>query len=405
MKYILVALVLFASCTTNNSLRIEDMRFHDSGNPELYSKDIIESSSTIFTEEEEGYNNFRIPVTVKTDKSLIVICEGRYRKHDHGRNDIVLKRSYDDGLTWEGLEIIHTDKSLVMVNPSVTVSDSGRIVLMYETFPHGYHARKEGKIKMLDTGFKEGTTQQKIYLYSDDDGKTWSDPEYLEKTIRFGDFTTAGSPNNGFVIQKGKYKGRIIMPSLYNKRINSAMRNFYTGAVYSDDNGETWIRSEFVPFELAYQTDEVNISEMDNGDLYMNGRPGVPYRSVSRSTDGGHTWSEFKLDKNLFGSPCNSGLLKFSFTDDTNKGMTLFCQNVSKGGYSGRSNGHLYISYNDGETWEYSIPLIRTYFGYSQIVKLSDTKAGIVYEAFDNNDYLTKFITLDLAEFVKPIND
>lgn len=142
----------------------------------------------VFQAGESEIPYFRIPTIERSKKgTLLAFAEARYLDDDHGRNDIVLKRSEDGGKTWGELQMIHSDKELVMVNPSPVTLSSGRILLMYETFPHGFHARK-GKHKhvsyeMMNDGFGKNT-QELLMRASDDDGKTWSKPVELQKITR-----------------------------------------------------------------------------------------------------------------------------------------------------------------------------------------------------------------------------
>lgn len=60
-----------------------------------------------FTGGEEGYNCYRIPaITRLPDGSLLVFAEGRkFTCADHDWNDIVMKRSRDNGRTWSKLSV------------------------------------------------------------------------------------------------------------------------------------------------------------------------------------------------------------------------------------------------------------------------------------------------------------
>ena len=78
----------------------------------------------VFQAGESKVPYFRIPTIERSQKgTLLAFAEARYLDDDHARNDIVLKRSEDGGKTWGKLQMIHSDKELVMVNPSpVTLS-------------------------------------------------------------------------------------------------------------------------------------------------------------------------------------------------------------------------------------------------------------------------------------------
>ena len=73
--------------------------------------------------------------------------------HDHAQNDIVLKRSSDNGKSW-GPEIVVHEDGMNSINDPLTVQlDDGRVMLMFARFPYGRHSRNSGWIKMAETGY------------------------------------------------------------------------------------------------------------------------------------------------------------------------------------------------------------------------------------------------------------
>ena len=223
-----------------------------------------------------------------------------------------------------------------MVNPSPVVLDSGKIILFYEIFPHKYHARAEAHkgIKMMDSGYNQGTTQHLLMRSSVDNGATWSAPVDLTRIARKEDenSVSAGSPANGIQIQNGEFNGRIIMPLLLSWRLSKTKRTFKSAVLYSDDDGINWKRSEFVPLgDDGIACDENLVSEISNGKIIMNARASDQFRRISISEDGGVSWSPFTKDEKLEGSPCNCGLI--SFKSNENNNLQLFTRNYSKGGF------------------------------------------------------------------------
>jgi len=343
----------------------------------------------VFEAGENKIPYFRIPTIERSNKgTLLAFAEGRYLDDDHARNDIVLKRSEDGGKTWGKLQMIHSDKELVMVNPSPVTLSSGRILLMYETFPHGYHARngkhKHVSYKMMDDGF--GMRTQKLLMRaSDDDGKTWSKPIELQKTTRkHKGIIQSGSPANGIQLKRGKHKGRILLPLFLCKKLDAKRRDILNAVLYSDNEGRSWKLSKYVPKDTAGSCNEALISETDEGHIVMNARSGSKNpRAISRSTDGGITWSPFSLSKDLINRRCNCGLLKFSYVNEgeNGKSLTFFSYNNST---KQRANGYLAMSPDNGKTWPTKISIVPGYFGYSQLVKIDPDNVGVIYEPFES---------------------
>ena len=337
------------------------------------------STVEVFTAGEAGYPHFRIPTIVTTKKgTILAFAEARFIKDDHGRNDIVLKRSTDNGQTWSKLIVIHADKELVMVNPSPVVLKNDKVLLIYETFPHGYHARVGRHHKMMDDGYGAERTQRLLMVSSKDEGKTWSKARDLTKVARAETkIIQAGSPANGIQLKKGKYKGRIVMPLFLTQKIDSRRRTWQNAVLYSDDNAKTWKRGEYVPHGEAGACNETTIAELSNGDIIMNARPGrAKMRAVSTSKDGGVSWTAYKWDKTLAGRTCNIGLLRHSYK----KNRLIFCNNFNNSNI--RKNGTMRISYDDGKTWAVKKQLVPGLFGYCQLTKLKNGDVGIIYEPF-----------------------
>ena len=83
----------------------------------------------VFTSGTEGYNTYRIPATVlTTNNTLLAFCEGRKAgRGDGGDIDLVLRRSTDNGKTWQKMQVVHEEggKARVTIgNPCPVVDRS-----------------------------------------------------------------------------------------------------------------------------------------------------------------------------------------------------------------------------------------------------------------------------------------
>lgn len=342
--------------------------------------DGLEAPVLVYKEGEAGYPFFRIPSICRSQKgTLLAFAEGRFIRDDHGRNDIVLKRSNDGGKTWGKLQVIHADQELVMVNPSPVSLSSGRLLLFYETFPHGYHARVGRHHKMMPDGFG-ANTQKLLVRASDDDGKTWSKAIELQRTSRKDkNIISSGSPANAIQLQQGKHKGRILLPLFLTERINDKSRTWKNGVLYSDDEARSWKLSQYVPVTKTETGNECLIAETDNGDVIMNARSQKSkHRLTSISKDGGASWSPFEYSQELKNRPCNCGLLKFSYGEQS---RMFFSYNNS---LSKRANGFIAMSKDDGKSWPVKKQVVPGLFGYSQLVQCDDDTLGMIYEPFQS---------------------
>ena len=254
------------------------------------------SFSTVFARGQDGYPDYRIPslVTTRTG-TLLAFAEGRQTLSDHARNDIVVKRSLDRGETWSRLIHVHQDGDSVLVNPCAVVLESGRVLVMYQRFPYGYHARAMGEsIKLLEPGLRGNAVCTTLVAYSDDDGKTWSKPRDVTAGTKRAEKinSTATGPGQGIVLTRGDHKGRIIMPT-NEGWCEGRDRFFNVYAAYSDDGGETWQYGEPAPNGAKGQGNEVQMVELSDGSVLLNTRSyrGSGFRKTAVSEDGGRTWS------------------------------------------------------------------------------------------------------------------
>ena len=77
----------------------------------------------LFTSGQEGYHTFRIPaLIVTTQGTLLAFAEGRKAgRSDAGEIDLVLKRSVDNGSTWQPLQVVVTEQGMTCGNPCPVV--------------------------------------------------------------------------------------------------------------------------------------------------------------------------------------------------------------------------------------------------------------------------------------------
>jgi hypothetical protein len=113
----------------------------------------------VFSSGTDGYHTFRIPAIVQTRQEGVVLafCEGRkLSSADHGWNDIVMKRSINNGHHWSNLSIVlgesTTAKHVVIGNPAPILDlASGRMFMLFSR-----------------------NNQEVGVLHSDNEGQSWS---------------------------------------------------------------------------------------------------------------------------------------------------------------------------------------------------------------------------------------
>jgi len=321
----------------------------------------------------EGYHTFRIPAIVVTQRgTLLAFCEGRAKRADHSENDIVVKRSTDGGGTWGPLQVIAEDGKNALLNPcAVVVRETGRMLLMYQRYPEGFHTSKT--VPGYDPNDKISSS---FLTYSDDDGRTWAEPREVTRQVKPPTDVTAtpSGPGVGIQLRRAPHAGRIIMPF-----VHQIWPRREVCVAYSDDLGETWKLSEYAPIASNGTGAEVQVVELADGDVMMNVRSmgGNKRRKVSLSNDGGETWSGLLDDPTLIEPQCQGTILRYADPLDGRKSRILFANPAST---EGRENGTVRLSYDEGKTWPIAKVIYPGGYAYSCLTVLPDDTIGLLYE-------------------------
>lgn len=340
----------------------------------------------VFTEKTDAYDTFRIPSIITTKKgSILAFCEGRSSKSDHAQNDIVMKRSNNNGRSWSKIQLIAEDGKNCLNNPMlVEVEETGRIILMYQRYPEGFHERE------VLPGYVDSRVCRSFITYSDNDAKDWSTPRDITKSVKRPTWVTsiAGGPGIGIQLKKGKYRGRLIMP--FNQGPAGKWKVY---SVISDDQGETWRYGE-----IAYEQDpgfgnEVQMVELSDGSIMLNSRSanGIKQRKTAISFDGGENWTGLIDDPNLIEPMCMGSILRYSFPENGDKSRIIFSIPSTK---AGRMFGNLKVSYDEGKSWDTEKFIYNGSYAYSCLTKMKNRNIGVLFER--NNYSAISFMPVKL---------
>jgi hypothetical protein len=327
--------------------------------------------------EEYGY---RIPSLICTGKgTLIAFAERRIGLHDHAQNDIVMRRSEDNGESWQPVQVIADFGMSSLNDPLATMLESGRILLVFSEFPYGIHARNSGWIQMADKGYGGPRNTRSFITWSDDDGQSWAEPREVTRMLRPHDRIHAGSPGIGIQLTRGEYKGRVILPLYHTRKLNDEERDWTNAVAWSDDEGETWTLSNDISQtgHTGYGN-EAQVVELSDGSLlFMARNQGGFHRKVAISKDGGRTWTNMRVDYELPGTECQGSLLRYDWSGD---GEGLIVQ-ASPADKYGRLKGTVRISGDNGNNWQWSREIEPGFFAYSGLTKLQNGEVGLLYES------------------------
>lgn len=321
----------------------------------------------IFISGEYGYNTYRIPAIVVSNKdSLLAFCEGRKNtRSDTGYIDIVLKRSFDNGKTWEQMQVIAEDRPNTMGNPCPVVDrDTGTIWL-----PFTRNLGEDGEGKIWD-GTSEGTRTVWV-MNSTDDGATWSEPVEITQTVKEADWTWyATGPGVGIQLKSG----RLLIPCDHGVAVS---RDYYSHVIYSDDHGNTWNLGGSTLSDS--RTSECQVVELHDGAVLLDIRNHPCYsklRATSISRDAGITWSNVTLDLSRIDPGCQASIIGLAEKASDSQNTLIFSNPAS----TTREKMTIYLSYDEGNTWPVSKLLYAGPSAYSCLTVLPDMKIGCLYE-------------------------
>ncbi|MDH2924185.1 Neuraminidase (sialidase) [Nicoletella semolina] len=264
-------------------------------------------------------------------------------------------------------------------------------------------------LQTLETGNDTAplTIYQTSYLwltYSDDDGKTWSNPIDLTPQIKEDWMQFVGTgPGNGLQLKNGN----LVLPIYYtnaNRRQSSAL-------IISSDGGKTWTRGESPNdsyldqrggSRLLTETDpeitESQVIELNNGDLKMFSRNQVGLVRVSTSKDGGYTWQkEADFPEELVDSYSQLSIIKYSKLIN-NKEYVVFANAHSTS--RGRVNGKVWLGEvqdNGSIAWKYTTTIDPNSYWYNSLTELPNGDIGILYE---EDDKTMQYVSFNLQELL-----
>jgi len=290
-----------------------------------------------------------VPLRVVGADVVLAFAERRVGFHDHAQNDIVLKRSSDNGKKWSEIKVIAEMGKNSLNDPCAVMLESGRILLMYQMFPYGIHARNDGWIQMADNGYDGPRNTKTFMIHSDNEGETWSEPRDITKIIRPNNRISVGSPGIGIQLTRGKFKGRIILPLYFARRLNENDRDWTNAVAWSDDEGLSWHISNDIP-EAGHtgKGNEAQVVELTNGSiLFIARNQGGLFRKYSVSRDGGQTWENMRVHYDLPGVACQGSVLRYSF----GKGEDNLMVHSNPASRYRRTKGTVRFSYDDGQSW------------------------------------------------------
>src|SRR5262249_40459873 len=231
----------------------------------------------LFVSGQDGYHTYRIPSLIVSAKgTLLAFCEGRKRgRGDAGDIDLLLRRSFDGGRTWQPAQVVWDDGGNTCGNPCPVLDRATGTLSLLLTHNLG----EDTEARLVD-GTSKGTRTVWV-THSTDEGASWAKPLEITKEVKRPEWTWyATGPGVGIQLAGG----RLVIPC-DNKIAGTKARHSHV--IYSDDHGATWKLGGGV----GPDCNECQVAERADGSLLLNMRS---YRAnhrrlIATSKDGGLT--------------------------------------------------------------------------------------------------------------------
>lgn len=264
-------------------------------------------------------------------------------------------------------------------------------------------------IMYADAVFKALPTTWLYMKYSDDDGKTWSDPILLNGMVKAEDSRVlVTGPGRGMQIKNGEYKGRLTVP-VYDTA--------QSGIIYSDDHGATWNYAKGPSTKKAAMS-ESQIVEMPDGTLRVYARSTGSKIAEAVSLDGGKTWTEAAYVPGMTQPGWGSQLSVIRY-GGLIEGKPALIMSTPAGVGNYRRDGRVKIGlitdtgkegsekYKIDWTYDYSVDSKNAGFAYSCLSELPNHQIGLMYEKYDSynpaelhSQDIMKYEELSLSELI-----
>jgi sialidase-1 len=322
---------------------------------------------------DDGSKFYRIPgLATSNQGTLLAIYDIRYKHIGDlpADIDVGLSRSTDGGQTWEPMQVLMdiggNDAKEGVGDPAILVDRKSGRIWVAALWAHNGKSLAASK-----PGLKLDESGQLVVSYSDDDGKTWSEPRNItaeaapDKDWRI----LFNGPGSGIAMRDGT----LVFAAQYWDAKNLP----HSTILWSRDAGKSW----HCGTGAKPDTTEAQVVELDDGSLMLNMRDNHGgSRSVAVTRDLGQTWTEHPTSRRALPEPvCQASILRIaSVKDGAPKSLIAFFNPRSP---KGRKDMTLQLSEDEGMTWPRR-QLINPApcWGYSCLTMIDAKTLGVLYE-------------------------
>ena len=349
---------------------------------------------------DDGVHTYRIPALAATPKgTLLCVYDMRRRMGRDLQEDIDtgLSRSTDGGRTWEPVRVILDmgqygglpQEQNGCSDPGLIVDHQTGEVFCFAVWMHGKPGKHQWTGDGSEPGYEIGNSAQFLMVRSQDDGRTWSQPENLTRQLKQEAWwLLAPSPQQGINLPDGM----LVMPVEGRDETGAT----FATVMISRNHGATWT----VGKPAFSGGNECQAAELGDGSIMLNMRNDHErFRAVFVTKDLGQTWQPHETNRNTLIEPnCNGSLLRMDYEQAGEKKHVLLFANPHS--QKARTHHTIQVSFDDGRTWPKEHHLLLDEgrgAGYPSLTRVDDRHVGIVYEGSQAHLVFEK---LSLAELL-----
>ena len=332
------------------------------------------SQTDLFVSGDGAYHAYRIPALIVSNKGTVLafVEARRHSTSDIGDIDLLLRRSFDGGRTWQPAQEIWSEGSDTWGNPTPVVDRTTGTIWLLACHNRG----DERDMTSLFGGTGKGSRTVWV-LKSDDDGQSWSKPVEITQDVKQPDWAWyATGPGVGIQLRSGRLMIPCDFRPAHGEGATEAQvrASSHSHVIYSDDHGSTWKIGGI----LGPKFNECQVVELVDGRLMLNMRSfhGLNRRAVALSSDQGLTWRFRSHAEELIEPVCQASFLRYTTAVEQGRNRLLFSNPASLT----RENMTIRLSYDEGDTWTVAKELHHGPAAYSCLAVLPDASIGCLYE-------------------------
>jgi len=365
----------------------------------------------LFEAGKDDYKLYRIPGLVVTRSgALLAYCEARKTgKGDWDTIDIMLRRSLDNGRTWDSPRRIADVEGPKSKNPVALERKQANPDDVTYNNPVAIADHKTGAVHFLFCL----EYARCFYMRSENDGATFTKPVEITSTFegfreRYNWRVIATGPAHGIQLKNG----RLIVPVWLSLGTEGNGHGpSVTSAIYSDDHGKTWRAGEIIGPDTPdlINPNETVAAQLADGRVMFNIRSvsKANRRAISFSRDGATGWSKAIFDQRLAEPICMASVARLSEKPGGDRNRIVFANpdNLTRadgrdtpGLGRDRKNLTIKLSYDEARNWPVSKALEPGPSAYSDLAVGREGTIFCFYEAA-GADGKSPYGRLTLARF------